>query len=100
MVRSQLLYPLSYGRVVPSLDTNRPFSGLRLRPRTGSPAFSAGLLFDSGRAALTLPPVIHCLPAEPAGELGDDPVAQHVGHVEDLDVDLVVGGNVSGVIAL
>ena len=33
-------------------------------------------------------------------ELGDDPVAQHVGHVQDLGVDLVVRGDVIGVSAL
>src|SRR5215218_10051107 len=32
-------------------------------------------------------------------EVGDDAVAQHVGHLERLRVDLVVGGDVAGPIA-
>ena len=56
---------------------------------------------EEGRAARSpRPPVTRCLPAEPGGELGDDPVTQHVRHVEDLNVDLVVGGDVGGVVAL
>jgi hypothetical protein len=34
------------------------------------------------------------LMSETVGELRDDPVAQHVGHAQDLDVDLVVRGDV------
>jgi len=59
------------------------------RPRAGVAREGAWTALPHARSA-----------GEPGGELGDDPVAEHVGHVQDLEVDLVVRRDVVGVAAL
>ena len=61
------------------------------------PNFGESRPGSRGREIMNSP---SCQLAEAGRELLDDPVAEHVGHVEDVPVHLVVGGDVCRPLAL